>query len=286
MTANRAASIRARLKNQVDATRGDHNLLLTRYGLERLLYRLSVSAHAQNFVLKGAMLLALWYDVPQRPTRDADLLGFGADDIESIAKVFREICAIKVDDAIEFDAQSVQTSRIRHDAGYGGVRVEIGAMLDRARIKLQVDIGFGDVVTPAASEVTYPVLLDDLPAPRLRAYPKYTVIAEKFQALCVLGLANSRMKDYFDMWLLTSGSDVEAGVLAKAISATFVRRKTDLPVDWPTGLTPEFATDATKQTQWRAFLRKNSLTAPVLSEVVDALRDRLGAPLRIARGGK
>ncbi|MBS0513890.1 MAG: nucleotidyl transferase AbiEii/AbiGii toxin family protein [Proteobacteria bacterium] len=286
MTANRAASIRARLKNQVDATRGDYNLLLTRYGLERLLYRLSVSAHAQNFVLKGAMLLALWYDVPQRPTRDADLLGFGADDIESIAKVFREICAIKVDDAIEFDAQSVQTSRIRHDAGYGGVRVEIGAMLDRARIKLQVDIGFGDVVTPAASEVTYPVLLDDLPAPRLRAYPKYTVIAEKFQALCVLGLANSRMKDYFDMWLLTSGSDVEAGVLAKAISATFVRRKTDLPVDWPTGLTPEFATDATKQTQWRAFLRKNSLTAPVLSEVVDALRDRLGAPLRIARGGK
>jgi len=286
MTANLAASIRARLKNQVDASGGDYNLLLTRYGLERLLYRLSISTHAQNFVLKGAMLLALWYDVPQRPTRDADLLGFGADDIDSIAKVFREICAIEVDDAIAFDAQSVQASRIRHDAGYGGVRVELGAMLDRARIKLQVDIGFGDVVTPAADVVTYPVLLDDLPAPRLRVYPKYTVIAEKFQALCVLGLANSRMKDYFDIWLLTSGSDVDAYVLAKAIAATFSRRRTDLPAGWPTGLTPEFAADATKQTQWRAFLRKSSLTAPALSEIVDALRERLDTSLRIVRGGK
>ncbi|MHB8447761.1 MAG: nucleotidyl transferase AbiEii/AbiGii toxin family protein [Rudaea sp.] len=286
MTTNLAASIRARLKNQVDASGGDYNLLLTRYGLERLLYRLSVSAHAQNFVLKGAMLLALWYDVPQRPTRDADLLGFGADDIESIARVFREICAIEVDDAIDFDAQSVQTSRIRHDAGYGGVRVELGAMLDRARIKLQVDIGFGDVVTPAADVVTYPVLLNDLPAPRLRAYPKYTVIAEKLQALCVLGLANSRMKDYFDLWLLTSGSDVEASVLAKAIAATFARRQTDLPADWPTGLTPEFATDKVKQTQWRAFIRKNSLTVPALSEIVDALRDRLAVSLQIARDEK
>jgi hypothetical protein len=286
MTANLAASIRARLKNQVDASGGDYNLLLTRYGLERLLYRLSISTHAQNFVLKGAMLLALWYDVPQRPTRDADLLGFGTDDIDSIAKVFREICAIEVDDAIDFDAQSVKASRIRHDAGYGGVRVELGAMLDRARIKLQVDIGFGDVVTPAADVVTYPVLLDDLPAPRLRVYPKYTVIAEKFQALCVLGLANSRMKDYFDIWLLTSGSDVDASVLAKAIAATFSRRRTDLPVGWPTGLAPEFAADATKQTQWRAFLRKNSLTAPALSEIVDALRERLDTSLRIVRGGK
>jgi len=286
MTANLAASIRARLKNQVDASGGDYNLLLTRYGLERLLYRLSISTHAQNFVLKGAMLLALWYDVPQRPTRDADLLGFGADDIDSIAKVFREICAIEVDDAIDFDAQSVQASRIRHDAGYGGVRVELGAMLDRARIKLQVDIGFGDVVTPAADVVTYPVLLDDLPAPRLRVYPKYTVIAEKFQALCMLGLANSRMKDYFDIWLLTSGSDVDASVLAEAIAATFSRRRTDLPAGWPTGLTPEFAADATKQTQWRAFLRKSSLTAPTLSEIVDALRERLDTSLRIVRGGK
>lgn len=286
MSANRAASIRARLKNRVDATGSDFNLLLTRYGLERLLYRLSISVHAPNFVLKGAMLLALWYDVPQRPTRDADLLGFGADDVESIANVFREICAIVVDDGLDFDTRSVQTGRIRTDGGYGGVRVELNATLDRARIKLQVDIGFGDVVTPAAGNVTYPVLLDELPAPQLRAYPKYTVIAEKFQALCVLGLANSRMKDYFDLWLLTSGSDIEPEMLSRAICATCSRRQTELPTGWPMGLTPQFATDAMKQTQWQAFLRKNSLNAPALPDLVEALRSHLATPLHIARGQK
>lgn len=286
MSTNLAASIRVRLKNRVDQTGGDFNLLLTHYGLERLLYWLSVSSHAPNFVLKGAMLLALWYDVPQRPTRDMDLLGFGADDIDSIAKVFRDICAIEVDDAIDFHALSVQATRIRNDGGYGGVRVEGGATLDRTRIKLQVDIGFGDVVTPTASKVTYPVLLADLPAPKLRAYSKYTVIAEKFQALCVLGLANSRMKDYFDLWLLTSGSDIELEMLARAIAATCLRRQTKLPTEWPTGLTAQFATDAMKQTQWQAFLRKNALDAPALADIVEALRQCLAMPLHIARSRK
>jgi len=283
MTANLAASIRARLKNMADATGGDFNLLLTRYGLERLLYRLSISAHAQNFVLKGAMLLALWYDVPQRPTRDADLLGFGPDDVEAVATVFRDLCAIAVDDAIEFDVASVQARTIREDASYGGVRVELKALLDGARIKLQVDIGFGDVVTPAVNEVTYPVLLDELPAPHLRAYPKYTVIAEKFQALCMLGLSNSRMKDYFDLWLLMRGDDIKPEILARAIAATCARRQTKLPADWPVGLTSQFAVDATKQAQWQAFLRKNALNAPALSDLVETLRERFETPLNIAR---
>ena len=177
MSKNRAASIRARLKNRADATKQDFNLTLTHYGLERLLYRLSVSRHAPNFLLKDALLFKLWYDVPQRPTRDADLLGFGPDDMDSVAAVFHDLCVIEVDDGIVFDAGSIKTAEIRKDAGYGGVRVELRATLDGAQISQQIDIGFGDVVTPAPETVTYPVLLDDLPAPRLRAYPKYTVVA-------------------------------------------------------------------------------------------------------------
>ncbi len=199
MSKNRAASIRARLKNRADAAKQDFNLTLTHYGLERLLYRLSVSTHAPNYMLKGALLFMLWYDVPQRPTRDADLLGFGPEDIYSVANAFRDICAIEVDDGIAFDAGSVKATAIRKEAGYGGVRVELRAILDGARIALQVDIGFGDVVTPAPETISYPVLLEDLPSPGLRAYPKYTVVAEKFHALSALGMANSRMKDYFDL---------------------------------------------------------------------------------------
>ena len=165
MTVNRAASIRARLKNRADAAGQDFNLTLTHYGLERLLYRLSISQHAQSFLLKGALLFMLWYDLPQRPTRDADLLGFGAEDIDSVATTFREVSAIEVDDGLRFDANSVRASTIRKEAGYGGVPVEIRAELNGARISLQVDIGFGDVVTPAPEVIAYPVLLDDLPAP-------------------------------------------------------------------------------------------------------------------------
>jgi hypothetical protein len=174
MSANRAASIRARLKSRADAAKQDFNLTLTQYGLERLLYRLSISKHAQNFLLKGALLFMLWHDVPRRPTRDADLLGFGPEDIDSMAAAFRDVCVIEADDGIEFDAKSVRATEIRKEAGYGGVRVELRAALDGARISLQVDIGFGDVVTPAPEVVNYPALLEDLPAPRLRAYPKYT----------------------------------------------------------------------------------------------------------------
>jgi hypothetical protein len=191
------------------------------YGLERLLYRLSISPHAPNYLLKGALLFSLWYDQPHRPTRDADLLGFGPDDVESAVNTFREICQIAVDDGIIFHGESVKGAVIRKEAGYGGVRIDLRATLDGARIALQVDIGFGDAVTPAPEAVSYPVLLNDLPAPQLRSYPKYTVVAEKFHAVCLLGMANTRMKDYFDLWVLMTEGSLDPTELRRAISATF-----------------------------------------------------------------
>lgn len=201
MTANRAASIRARLKRHPETSKQDFNLTLTRYGLERLLYRLSISEHAPNFLLKGALLFQLWYGQPHRPTRDADLLGFGPDDVPTLVGVVRSICSIAVDDGIVFVPESATGTPIRKDAGYGGVRIDLRATLDGARLALQIDIGFGDAVTPAAQPVTYSTLLPDVPAPTLRAYPKATVVAEKLHAVTVLGMTNTRMKDFFDLWV-------------------------------------------------------------------------------------
>lgn len=275
MSRNVAASVRARLKNHADKARQDFNLILTRYGLERLLYRLSVSKQSSNFLLKGALLFSLWYDTPHRPTRDADLLGFGPDDLASAVATFREICAIKVEDGIRFDPQSVTGEQIRKDAGYGGVRIDLQATLDGARIMLQVDIGFGDVVTPAPEQISYPVILDDLPAPQLRAYPKYTVVAEKFEALCKLGMANSRMKDYFDLWVLLRAGELDPKQLRSAIEATFARRRTALPAATPVGLDRAFAQDQAKNAQWEAFLKRNRLEGVSLAEVIAAVRVRI-----------
>lgn len=275
MSRNLAASIRARLKQRADVAKQDFNLTLTHYGLERLLYRLSISAHAPNFVLKGALLFSLWYDLPHRPTRDADLLGFGPDDIDSAVATFREICQIAVEDGIEFDAESIRGALIRKEAGYGGVRIDLTAKLDGARIALQVDIGFGEAVTPAPEAISYPVLLDDLPAPQLRAYPKYTVVAEKFHAICLLGMTNTRMKDYFDLWWLLGENTLDQAELHRAIEATFNRRKTAMPTSLPAGLSDDFVADAIKQAQWKAFLRKNRLDGIALADVVTRLRGEI-----------
>ena len=275
MSRNLAASVRARLKQHADAAKQDFNLTLTHYGLERLLYRLSVSRHAPNYVLKGALLFQLWYDVPHRPTRDADLLGFGPDDIDSVMATFREICQVTVEDGIVFNPASVKGSLIRKEAGYGGVRIDLRATLDGARMALQVDIGFGDAVTPAPQAISYPVLLSDLPVPQLRAYPKYTVVAEKFHAVCLLGLSNTRMKDYLDLWVLLDDKTLDPLELRRAIEATFARRKMALPSfgsSLPSGLSEQFAQDALKQTQWKAFLKKNGLGALALGDVVARLR--------------
>ena len=259
MSRNLAASIRTRLKQRADARKQDFNLILTHYGLERLLYRLSISPLAGNYLLKGALLFSLWYDQPHRPTRDADLLGFGPDDIDTAVAAFREICAMEVEDGIAFDPASVKGSVIRKEAGYGGVRIDLLAKLDGARITLQVDIGFGDAVTPAPESVS--------------SYPKYTVVAEKFHAVCLLGMANTRMKDYFDLWVLLTEGALEPTELRRAIDATFARRQLQVPDTTPSGLSHAFAQDAVKTAQWIAFLKKNRLQALNLVEVVTLLRD-------------
>jgi predicted nucleotidyltransferase component of viral defense system len=281
MTANRAASIRARLKQHEDTRKQDFNLTLTRYGLERLLYRLSVSEHAPNFLLKGALLFQLWYGEPHRPTRDADLLGFGPDDVPTLIDVFRSVCGIAVDDGIVFDAASVAGTEIRKQAGYGGVRIDLRASLDGARLALQIDIGFGDAVTPDAQQVDYPTLLADVPAPTLRAYPKATVVAEKLHAVTVLGMTNTRMKDFFDLWVLLRDEATDDAEIRRAVEATFARRQTAMPGNLPIGLSNEFAQDRAKQVQWRAFLNRNKLDSVDLGNVVRFVRERarqLGLP--------
>jgi Nucleotidyl transferase AbiEii toxin, Type IV TA system len=275
MTANRAASIRARLKQLTDASKQDFNLTLTQYGLERLLYRVSISEHAPNFLLKGALLFQLWYGQPHRPTRDADLLGFRPDDVPTLVGVFRSLCVIAVDDGVVFDPTSVAGSPIRKDAGYGGVRIDLRATIDGARMALQIDIGFGDAVTPTAQSIVYPTLLPDVPAPTLRAYPKATVVAEKLHAVTVLGMANTRMKDFFDLALLLRDATLDDAELQRAIEATFARRQTAMPSGTPIGLSDAFAGDATKQMQWRAFLKKNTLESMDLRDVVRAIRERV-----------
>jgi predicted nucleotidyltransferase component of viral defense system len=275
MTANRAASIRARLLNRARAEKADFNLMLTRYSLERLLYRLSISPWADQFLLKGALLFDLWFDQPHRPTRDIDLLGFGPADIATLTSVFRQICAQHADDGMVFDQASVLAAEIREEANYGGVRVTLLGALDGARCSVQVDVGYGDVVTPEPELVQFPPLLDDVAAPSLRAYPVYTVIAEKYEAIVSLGMANTRMKDYFDLWFLATYAEIDAATLRRAVQATFERRGTNMSLAMPTGLTDAFATDSIKHQQWRAFLAKSKLVAPELAEVVARLRHML-----------
>lgn len=268
---NMAASVRARLLNRARETKQDFNLVLTRYAIERLLYRISISKHADQFLLKGALLFDLWFDIPHRPTRDADFLGFGSAELPHIVSIFREICAIETHDGVAFQPDTVHAAEIRKEANYAGVRVMLLGVIDGARCQIQIDIGFGDAVTPGPEDVEYPVMLSEFAAPKLRVYPRYTVVAEKFEALSSLGIANSRMKDYFDLWILARHTDFDGDILRQAVQATFDRRKTTLTGQAPFGLTDAFAQDAQKQTQWQAFLKKNRLEALALSEVITAV---------------
>lgn len=282
MTQDMAQSVRARLLNLAKAEGVDFNQVLVRFALERMLYRLSRSTHAERFVLKGALLFTLWYDMPHRATRDADLLGFGASDLASVVQTFRDIASVEADDGIRFDPASVSAEDIRKGAGYAGARVLISADIARARCKTQIDIGFGDAVTPAPVEAVYPVLIADLPAPRLRTYPVYTVIAEKLHAVALLGMTNSRLKDYLDISVLLERETLDVGTLAQAIAATFERRGMAVPVALPVGLTDEFANAPTRQALWQAFLKKNGLSLQPLPATVAALRAVLGPALQVA----
>lgn len=269
---NIGASVRARLLDRARAERSDFQILLTRYALERLLYRLSVSRHRDRFILKGAMLFVTWVTDPFRPTRDLDLLGHGDNDAEAIAETFRAICAQPVaDDGVTFDVAALTAAAIREEVEYGGVRVRTTATIAGARISIQVDIGFGDAITPAAVEIDYPVLLDT-PAPHLRAYPVETVVAEKFEALVTLGMANSRLKDFYDLWLIAQTFEFRQPVLVDAVRRTFERRETTLPTDTPVGLSDEFA--SAWAVQWQTFLgRERMAAAPdTFTVVIAALR--------------
>lgn len=268
---NVAASVRARLLNRARETEQDFNFVLTRYAIERLLYRLSQSKHANNFLLKGALLFDLWFDIPHRPTRDIDLLGFGSIELPDIENVFKDICSLDANDGVVFLAESVRAIEIRSDANYSGARVRLLDMIENARCQIQIDISSGDAVTPGPENAEYPVMFDEFDTPKLRVYPRYTVIAEKFEALTVLGIANSRMKDYFDLWILSTYADFEGDVLRQAIQDTFTARDTTLHKESPFGLNLAFAHDEQKKTQWQAFLRKNQLEAPALQSTIEAL---------------
>jgi predicted nucleotidyltransferase component of viral defense system len=276
---NIGASIRARLLNLSKERNQPFELLLIRYTLERLLYRLSTSAHRDKFVLKGAMLMRHWLDDPHRPTRDLDLLGFGDSDPELALNIFREICAIKADDAVAFDTGKLVVDRMREESGYSGLRLKTHAIVDGARVV--VDIGYGDATEPGLNVIELPVLLDQ-PAPTLKAYPYETVIAEKFQAMVGLGLANTRLKDFYDIWILAQTYDFKDDRLAQAIAATFVRRKTDIPTELPDGLTPAFANDPAKQQQWTEFVEEVAVNPGSLADVVGSLAAFLMPLARLA----
>lgn len=266
------ASVRARLLEQARKEQSDFQLLLTRYVLERLLYRLSVSEYHDRFILKGALLLSVWVGDRYRPTRDLDLLGYGDTGPEPLISVFRAICSeAVVEDGVTFDVNRLEAELIREDAEYGGVRIRTAASIAGARIPVQVDVGAGDAITPAPIEIDYPTLLD-FPAPHLRAYSVETVIAEKLEALVVLGMANSRLKDYYDLYLISQTFTLEQRSLVEAVRQTFERRGTAVPEDIPAGLTDEFATEW--QARWRGFVRRERMM-PVpedLGAVVTSLR--------------
>jgi hypothetical protein len=265
-----AKSVQVRLARHAKETGVDPNLVLTRYGVERFLYRLSRSPYAERFVLKGALLLLLWLGETLRPTRDADLLGYGELSEDELLAIFREVCDVAVEpDAATFDAGSVTIAPIREGDAYGGRRITVRGRIGIARVSVQVDIGIGDAVTPAPEWIEYPSVLD-FPHPRLRAYPRETVVAEKLHAMVMLGLRNSRMKDYFDVHAL-----LREGQLDEA-----------LPEGMPAGLSEAFSNDPGRQAQWRAFLAKNRLQGPELAEVVDELRERLATTLDRARSQK
>lgn len=284
---NVAASVKQRLLNLSGQTGDDLQSLLTRYAIERLLYRIGESESAKRFVLKGAMLFALWTGQMHRPTRDLDLLGSGDASRAKLAEAFRGLCVIPVaDDGLVFDPETVKVEPIREDQEYGGQRVTFVVKLGSARMGLQVDVGFGDAITPRAEEVEYPTLLE-MGRPRLRAYPRETVVAEKVEAMVKLGLTNSRMKDFYDLSVLARGFAFTGAVLRDAIAATFARRGTALPNGAPVALTNAFTADSSKRTQWAAFRKRSRLVEKIgeLDQVVAELALFLLPPLSAAASG-
>ncbi|MCB9779182.1 MAG: nucleotidyl transferase AbiEii/AbiGii toxin family protein [Alphaproteobacteria bacterium] len=282
---NVAASVRQRLLNRAKAEGRVFQELATLYVMERFLYRLGRSPHAEHFVLKGGLMTLTWAGEHARLTRDIDLLGRGASTVDAVVKRVRDVLSVEADDGVRFDVGSASGSEITVDAAYVGVRVVFRADLAGMVIKMQVDVGFGDAVVPEPGWVEYPQLLD-LGAPRLLGYPAEATLAEKLHAVVVLGLANSRMKDYYDFWTAARLGVVTAEGLGEAVRHTFERRETPLPEGLPEGLTAAFAEDPTKRAQWAGFVRKSRLEAPSLAEVVEVAAGLAEGGFEEARRGR
>ena len=274
---NVGASVRQRLLNLRDQAGEDAQALFTQFAIERFLYRLSRSSLADRFVLKGAMLFRVWSGSLHRPTKDVDLLGFGEPTPASVTSMIGQIIATTVeDDGITFDAASVRAEEIRENNDYGGIRATFTATLDKAVIPLQVDVGFGDAITPAAEDRTYPVLVG-MAAPKLRMYPVETVIAEKLEAAVKLGMVNSRMKDFYDLLVIFRQYPYDSRLLPRAVAETFARRGTPLPRTVPPGLSDEFGNDPAANRLWREFLARMQLAhEPTdFAVVIRTIRERL-----------
>jgi hypothetical protein len=273
---NLAASVQARLQNHARASKRPFQELLQYYAMERFLYRLSTTPHRARFVLKGALMLYVWDAPLARATKDLDFLGRLDNSLENLEHVVREVCAAEVEpDGMVFDPATVKTERIKEDADYAGARLRFVGLLGKARVPMQMDVGFGDVVTPSAHDITYPALLD-FPAPALVGYPRETVVAEKFQAMVYLRTLNSRMKDFYDVWFLARRFAFDGAVLARAIAATFKNRETAIDVV-PIAFTPDFTEQTSTLSQWTAFRKTlpNTECPEKLSEVVRFLAEFL-----------
>ncbi len=279
---NIAHSIAQRLLNFSKSSGEEHTLVLSRYGVERMLYRLSQSPEGQRFILKGASLFLVWFGHFFRTTRDVDLLGQGPSEPEMLAGIFRGLCVPDHSgiDGLVFNPDSIRVSRIQEGQDYPGLRVQLQALLTRTRIDLQVDVGYGDAITPAPEPIIFPTLLDG-PAPKLLAYPAYTAVAEKFLAMVTLDLANSRMKDFYDLCVIFRNIPLDCEILAEAMERTFTRRGVTIPRQKPTALTEAFFEDLQKNRQWNAFVKNNRISVPMgnLREVVLELQNHLGCAL-------
>jgi predicted nucleotidyltransferase component of viral defense system len=276
---NLPVSVLHRLRNKARAEGRNPQEILRYYAIERFLYRLAQSDYAEQFVLKGALIFLAWGLDLARPTRDIDLAGFAPANVETVSRIMREVCRTAViADGMEYEADSVRGAIIREGARYLGVRISIDCALGKARSPIRIDIGTGDAITPDVMHVRYPTLIE-MPAPELRGYPPETVIAEKVEAMVTLGEINSRMKDFYDVWLITRRLDLEGSTLQQAIQATFQRRQTGVPTQLPPAFTDGFASD--KQAMWNAFIARNIPALDTPSEfhtVVAALREFV-APL-------
>jgi len=268
---NFAASAYAKLKNIAVRKKWNFMHLLIRYGIERFFYRLSVSPYAEQFVLKGGNLFVIWQKGDNsRPTIDSDMLCFGDTEPEHLQRVFTEIALSNAspEDGMRYDEKSIKISSIREETEYGGTRILLFAYLGTTRIRLQFDIGVGDAITPSPELTDFPVLLNGA-IPRLKAYPMATTIAEKSEVMVSRGIINSRLKDFYDLWLLSELFDHDYATLRLAIQNTFARRRVSLPEKIPEAWTPEFAASTMKSVQWSAFLKKNNMiTAPADFKVV------------------